>query len=197
MHGIVDRGARRTLEGTVKGRIDLVRTAREIDGQAVAVNRRRRADLERLVEVDTIVVEPALSVVRAVGDFRNGVPQHALRVIHPVLNGRKYDFHTVFVQQFREALDTVLSRGNHRLEVVLIHRRRAHVIENSLPELFVLLALFIELQRIVDARLGVDIAREDIHARRMRAIVQQMCLHAGETDKLAFVENRQTDMDIW
>ena len=67
-----------------------------------------------------------------------------------------------------------LAGRDHRLDVALVGRGRAHVLQDVLPEPVLPHAFHGELHRAVDVALGVDVDRVDIEPRIGAADVEQM-----------------------
>ena len=95
-----------------------------------------------------------------------------------------------------EAVLGALARGDHRLDVTTVVRRRAGVLQDVLKQRLLPDALVGQLDRAVDVAFRPVIDEVDGKAGEGAADVEQMRRGTGEADQLAVVEDGHDDRDV-
>ena len=109
--------------------------------------------------------QPGRRLVFAVRDLLDLLPEHPLRVVHPVVGGAHDDVLAVALDEAQEALLAQLARGEHRVHVAAVHGLGPDVVEDHPVEVLVQLPALVPAQRVVHLRLGVDVERVRVDAR--------------------------------
>ena len=196
-HGVVAADEQRALERHVEAGRHLGVRAGQVDRDLVAFDDHPRLDAQPLSAVPRVVVEPADDrAVRAVGDLCDLLPQHPLRVVHPVVGRAHHDVDAVALDQPQEPLAAELARRQHRVHVAAVHRLRPDVVEDHPVEVLVQLAAAVPAEPVVHLRLGVDVEGVRVDPGERAADVEHVRRHGGEAEQLAVVEDRHRDRDV-
>ena len=190
-------GAGRALEGHVEAGWYLVAGAGEVVGDLVALDDHLDLDRQFAASVDPVVVQIAdPRLVFAVGDLGDFPPEHLLGIGHPVLAGLLDDAQPIALDQVEVAPLGELAGRDHRLDVALVGRRRAHVLQDVAPEPVLPHAFHRELHGTVDVAFGVDIDRVDVDPRIGAADVEQVGGRAREPHNFVPVVDRHDDRAV-
>ena len=195
-HGEARRG-QRTGRHAIERSLGLRTGALEVELDVAALHRDGDLDADRLVELDTVIVEVIDEAIGSLGDGAERLAGHDLRTLQEFVEDRGQLVVAVAVGELGQPAPR--HRAGRDLGIEVAHHRigYAHILADHLDQRVVEDAGVAQLQGRNPQPLLVDLRCVGRHrSRRHAADVLMVCHGAAQRDDLAAMKDRRDDGDV-